>query len=47
MNKLLKLSINKDIFEKIVSKNINFIEKAKSGNLKRYYNVKRSAKLGS
>jgi hypothetical protein len=30
MNKLLKLSINKDIFEKIVFKNINFIEKEAS-----------------
>lgn len=35
MNKLLKLSINKDIFEKIVSKNINFIEKESSNYWKK------------
>ena len=35
MNKLLKLSINKDIFEKIVSKNINFIEKEASNYWKK------------
>lgn len=35
MNNLLKLSINKDIFEKIVSKNINFIEKEASNYWKK------------
>lgn len=35
MNKLVKLSINKDVFERIVSKNVNFIEKEASNYWKK------------